>query len=103
MKLTLFCTLLPRQHIDRVEEINRLVQTLGWEGTEIYGIIIEHVGYDVYCSWWGEKESAQVALQELAQLGIAAHEILICPRQEEGAVHQKRRLEGYYDDHTIHA
>jgi|GEM_PF-5076168 len=103
MKLTLFCTLLPRQHINRMEEISRVVQTLGWEGMEIYGIIIDRVGYDVYCSWWSEKESAQVALQELAQFGITSDEILICLRQEEDAVRQKRRLEGYYDDHTIHA
>jgi hypothetical protein len=86
-----------------MEEIELIVEGLGWEETYTYGIIVDHVGYYIGCEWSGVKQSAEVAMAELTAHGISPNECLVCTHEEAEVVRLKRQAEGYYDDMDIHA
>jgi hypothetical protein len=102
-RLTLFCLIHPRQDVERMEEIERIVEDLGWQEAFTYGIVIGKLGYYVGCEWTGEKQSPEAALAELAAQGVSPNECLVCTHEEAEVVRCKRRAEGYYDDMDIHA
>lgn len=103
MELTLVCLLHPRQHVKRMEEIDRAVQQLGWCELETYGIVVDKIGYYVGCTWVAEKVSIASAREELDRNGILPSEYEVCPTTEYPAARAKRVAEGYYDDMDCHA
>jgi hypothetical protein len=101
-RLTLFCLIHPRQDVGRMEVIDRIVKSLGWQEDQAYGIVLDHIGYTVGCEWSGEKQSPESAVAGLSARGVLPSEFLVCTSEDAEAVRIKRRAEGYYDELTCH-